>query len=455
MITSLCNKLSSGLNFIRVKRVVGITKMSVIESEKSDADSALEEELQKVTSNDRPESVPRNPELQDFSVSKDITGESRCKGNYSDFAEYFRDRYRKMEKLFRERGIKTTSIEGLTGGRTNEVTVVGLVAEVRTTQSDNEMVTLEDPTGTMRAVFTDNEIREKTQKIVEDEVVAVEGQLSDNGEIIFGDDIIFPEIPVTYSPNTADRDVKAVLISDTHFGAENFQSKSWNFFVDWIRQQGDIEYLLIAGDLVEGIGVYPGQRDELSVVDIYDQYKLCAEAFRDLPEDMQIIASVGNHDSVRLAEPQPRLREEFTHFFPDNVELVGNPAMVNVEGVKFLLYHGMSLMPIISQLPDMDIQEPQKAMVPLMEKRHLAPMYGDVRIAPEEEDYLVIDEIPDILHSGHVHTFGIDEYNSVQVVNTGTWQGQTDYQISRNVDPDVAYAPVVDLKTLDIDVKHF
>ncbi|MDY7082019.1 MAG: DNA polymerase II small subunit, partial [Halobacteria archaeon] len=80
--------------------------------------------------------------------------------------------------------------------------------------------------------------------------------------------------------NTASRPVKAALVSDIHVGSENFVGDRWREFTDWLSTQEEIEYLMVAGDLVEGVGVYPGQDEELTIVDIYDQYEACAERFK-------------------------------------------------------------------------------------------------------------------------------------------------------------------------------
>ena len=40
----------------------------------------------------------------------------------------------------------------------------------------------------------------------------------------------------------------------------------------------------------------------------------------------------------------------------------------------------------------------------LLRARHLSPIYGSqTPIAPEMEDLLVIEDVPDIFHVGHVH----------------------------------------------------
>jgi DNA polymerase II small subunit len=95
-------------------------------------------------------------------------------------------------------------------------------------------------------------------------------------------------------------------------------------------------------------------------------------------------------------------------------------------------------------------------MAHLLKKRHVAPQYGGgTRIAPEPEDHLVIDEVPDIFHTGHVHKLGYGTYHNVLTINSSCWQSQTGFQKSVNLDPDVAYAPIVDLSTFELTIRQF
>lgn len=331
-----------------------------------------------------------------------------------------------------------------------------MVNEVRTTSSDrdNRLVEIEDPTGTIRLLFSEDLV-ETAETLVVDEVIGVEGRLSDDGGMVFVNDVHFPEVPPRREPNTASREVSAVLVSDVHVGSDTFVRQNWDLFADWVADRPDVEYVLVAGDMVEGVGIYPGQDDELEVVDLYDQYAACADRFAQLPDDVEIITITGNHDSVRLAEPQPALSDRFREPFGDNVSFYGNPCTVTVEGVDVLMYHGMSLNPFAEALPHVEIESPETAMVEMLRKRHLAPMYGDVRLAPEARDYLVIDDVPDVLHTGHTHTVGAERYRNVLTVNTGAWQSQTPYQKAMNIQPDVGYAAVLDLSTLELDMKQF
>ena len=50
-----------------------------------------------------------------------------------------------------------------------------------------------------------------------------------------------------------------------------------------------VKYLVIAGDLVEGIGVYPGQLDELNIPDIHEQYVESARLLSEIPDYVEIL----------------------------------------------------------------------------------------------------------------------------------------------------------------------
>lgn len=414
-----------------------------------------------VKNGERPDPLPRDTTHREVDIDLDITGQSTCTGEFTDFAGYFRDRHQKLSSLLENRRFDAPkrNIGSLGRGRNQggeDTVIIGMVFDKWTSRNNHQMLKIDDSTGSLKVIVTDEDLKERCTRIVTDEVIAVEGQLTDDADAIFANQIYFPDVPARNQNNTADREVKAVLASDFHLGSKDFASERWNAFVDWMHEQDDIEYLISAGDLVEGIGVYPGQKEELVVPDIERQYELAAEALKELPDDLDIISTVGNHDSIRLAEPQPSLPEKFTQYFDENVQIVGNPAMVTIEGVKFLVYHGMSLDGLIAALPDANYEDPTSAMEYYLQKRHLAPTWGEkVRLAPEDDDWLAIMDIPDVLHCGHTHTFGMRDYNSVKLINSGTWQEQTDFQKSKNISPDVGYAPVVNLQTLDVNVRKF
>jgi DNA polymerase II small subunit len=402
----------------------------------------------------------RNPEPP--GIDGDVTGQSTGTGEYEQFVRVFRDRYERLSKQLRGRvnHRPAEAIQSMPGG--SDVEMIGLVNDVRSTASGHWLVELEDTTGTFPClVMKDKEIAALVDELLLDECIAIRGTLADDAGIAFVDDIYFPDVPRTYRPSTADRHVQAALISDVHVGSQEFRADAWSRFADWLHTEeaDSVEYLLIAGDMVEGVGVYPNQDEELDIVDIYDQYRRFSEHLKAVPGDMEIVMIPGNHDAVRLAEPQPAFDDELRNIMSaHDARFTGNPSTVTIEGVSVLMYHGVSIDELIAELPEekASYDEPHKAMYQLLKKRHVAPQYGGkMRLAPEEKDYLAIDTVPDVFHTGHVHKLGWGKYHDVLAVNSGCWQAQTDFQKSVNIDPDVAYAPILDLDTLDMTVRKF
>jgi DNA polymerase II small subunit len=110
----------------------------------------------------------------------------------------------------------------------------------------------------------------------------------------------------------------------------------------------------------------------------------------------------------------------------------------------------------ITVFPAIDISMAIPMMVEMLKRRHLAPIYGGkTPIAPEHEDYLLIDRIPDIFVTGHGHATAVDSYRNVKLINASTWQSQTAYQKMMNYKPDPAKVPIVDLQTYQHIVMEF
>jgi len=429
---------------------------------RSDAERDRGDGDRRRSAEDAPASRTVDPSLHSLEVAGDVTGQSTGTGEYGDFVKVFRDRYEKLSKQLRGRvnHRPATAIQSMSGG--NDAAMIGLVNDIRSTKSGHWLVELEDTTGTFPClVMKDRGFAELVDELLLDECIAVEGTLSDDAGIMFVDSMHFPDVPRTYSPNTADRHVQAALVSDVHVGSQEFEADAWTRFADWLHTEEAerVEYLLIAGDMVEGVGVYPDQDEELDIVDIYEQYEAFSEHLKDVPGDMEVLMIPGNHDAVRLAEPQPGFDENLREIMSaHDARITGNPSLVTVEGVKVLMYHGVSLDEVIAELPEgkASYDDPHKAMYQLLKKRHVAPQFGGkTRLAPEEKDYLVMEEVPDVFHTGHVHKLGWGKYHDVLAVNSGCWQAQTDFQKSVNIDPDVGYAPILDLDTLDMTVRKF
>ncbi|MDY6864394.1 MAG: DNA-directed DNA polymerase II small subunit [Halobacteriota archaeon] len=400
-------------------------------------------------------------------ILKDITDISTCVGDYEEFVNYFRDRYERLSGILKKRispqPIDTINRNGNGHGK-NDVCVVGMVSDFATTTNGHKIITLDDLTGSCSVLLLkDKEVFDSN--IILDEVIGITG-FSTNDGLIIAKHITYPEIPITNSPNRSPVPSSAILTSDLHVGSDVFLEEAWERFVRWLnldvgneKQKAfaeRIQYMVIAGDIVDGVGIYPNQEFELAITDIYDQYKRAAEHLAELPERIRIIISPGNHDAVRQAEPQPALPEEIRRLFKKNVEFIGNPSLIEISGIRILVYHGRSLEDLITSVPGASYDSPEIGMVEMLRRRHISPVYGaHVSIAPENTDHFVIETIPDIIHCGHVHTVGISKYRGVTLINSGTWQDQTDFQKRLNIKPDPAKVPIIDLQTMGVSVVRF
>lgn len=414
---------------------------------------------------------PKDPDFEDEWISEldvilDITDQSACIGKYTDFLDYFKNRFYTLSNLLRNRGMSFRPIESLKKRKSglveeyDQISVIGMVSDLRTSKNGHRLIEIEDITGTFPVMVLKKErnLFDKAMKVMLDEVIGVTGTLSNDGNMLFVNNIMQPDIPLKTNNELGQRNCKgkAVLISDMHVGSNTFLKNEWLNFIEWIKNSDDINYLVIAGDIVDGIGIYPNQEKELQINDIYEQYQAAAQYLNQIPGHIKIVLSPGNHDAVRQAEPQPAFSDRIKSFFNKDIIFVGNPAVISIGGVRVLIYHGRSIDDLIATIPGMKYKDPTRPMIEMLKCRHLSPIYGSrVSIAPEKQDHLVIETPPDILHCGHVHTVGCATYRGVTIVNSGTWQSQTEFQRRMNLDPDPAKAVVVDLSNLNTTIISF
>ncbi len=388
--------------------------------------------------------------------------------------QHFLDRYNRIGRIIGRR-IKASKIRNvMAGDHQDEHSFIGMVTSIRRTKKDNLFVELEDPTGSIRAVITKNTVSNNGDfpTIVPDEVIGVVGHWHSSsstgrGRYFLVDRVIFPDISLYERRKKESRVRKAhniVMISDTHFGSRTFIENSWRRFIEWVIdewKENHIKDIIVAGDIVDGIGVYPSQERDLLIDDIYEQYELAASYFNEMPSEINIFISPGNHDAVRQAEPQPPLPADIASMFSSNCRFLRNPDELEIEGKKILIYHGQSFDDFVTNVSWATYSQPERMMEEMLRKRHLAPIYGkNVPIVAENRkgyirDYAVIEEVPDIFVCGHSHTVGISSYRGVLCVNSGTWQAQTSYQRKRNIVPETCYATMVDLSTMKTRVIHY
>jgi DNA polymerase II small subunit len=407
----------------------------------------------------------------DLNVVEDPGTKLSSDGTMEDYLGYFRDRFTRMEKLLRQRlDVKAAAsiLDALKAAPNAKLKIIGMITEKRESKQ-RTIITVEDLHANVTILVPQNaseEVKRKTRSLLLDQVVCFSVSKT-RSSLLIAEDVILPEIGQT-PQHKASVPVHAALTSDMHVGSKKFQREAFDRFVLWLNGKygnakmqelaGRVKYVLIAGDIVDGVGVYPRQLKELSVKDVHKQYRLASRYLEQIPDYIEVIIIPGNHDAPRKALPQPAISNAFLGTLQESrkVHSLGDPSFLCLHGVEILLYHGRSLDDINSTVPGMEYNHPEKAMKLLLQCRHLAPIYGGkTPLSPENRDFLVIERVPDIFHAGHVHSLGYTNYRGVLTVNSGCWQEQTEYMQRLGYMPTPGKVPIVNLQTLETTVVPF
>ena len=392
----------------------------------------------------------------DFKVIQDTSKKSYTSGELENLIAYFKSRYEKLSAILQKRPElrNFTKIADIDESQ-ESLTLILMVREIRSSKNGHKIVEFEDDTGTISILFSNknDELFAEAEKLVKDEVVGVIANKSSDSGFAFGQQILNPG--VVRIPEKK-MDFGIVFLSDVHIGSLTFLEDAFQRFIDWInceygtedqrRVAEDVKYLIIGGDIVDGIGVYPNQEKELAIKDITEQYNEAARFLGNIRSDIKIIIAPGNHDASRVAEPQPAVPEEYAKalYELDNVEFISNPGVVSLDGINVLIYHGRSFDDLVMAVKEFTHERNDLLMEALLKKRHLAPIYGErTPLASELEDYLVIDELPDVFHTGHVHINTYRKFKGIHMINSGTFQTQTEFQKIYNIEPTPAEVPIL------------
>lgn len=393
----------------------------------------------------------------------------------SDFTNYYKNRFVEMRNILQDHSEldSLVSIDKISGNRQG-ISTIGIVLDKRKTKNGNLLLEVEDLTGRIRILINKDkeELFEKADNVCLDSVLGFKG--SGNSEILFVNDIVFPESLLPEKKNSKKQEY-ALFIGDLHFGSKMFLKKGFNNFINYLNgnipgteeEVKKIKYLFIVGDIITGVGNYPNQEKDLEINDLEEQFIQLAELLGKIKKDIKIIISPGNHDCVRIMEPQPVLDKKFAWplFEMENVILTENPSYVNIgsyegfSGIDILTYHGFSFPYYANNIPDLiskdAMNSPEEIMKYLLKQRHLAPAHGSTQYYPLENDGLLIRKVPDILVSGHTHKCNISSYNNISIISVSCWEAMTSYQEKMGNKPDHCKVPMLDLKTRNIKILDF
>ncbi|WP_428325122.1 DNA-directed DNA polymerase II small subunit [Nitrosopumilus sp.] len=369
----------------------------------------------------------------------------------------FSSRFNKLKRIISDRP-ESRMLKSLTFVKNerseDDMYVCGLVT-TRNSERNVTKLVLEDPSGSLEGIIFDNELQKTADTLLVDQFVMARVSVGKNSGFIIKD-LIMPDIP-DQATNKSESESYAVFLSDLHIGSKYFMEEEFAEFVSWISSPDPtakkIRFVLIGGDVVDGVGIYPNQNKELVCQTIEEQLKKVESLIDQIPKNIKIIIMPGNHDPGRRALPQPAIPKKYNSGLWDreNVIMVGNPAVVSLNGVKVMMFHGQSIDDIVKTTPGLSYDKPTNVMKHLLRARHLSPIYGSqTPIAPEMQDLMVIEDIPDIFHVGHVHKAQLDMYKGILLVNSGSWQKQTPFQASVGMTPNPGIALLVNLKTFQV-----
>lgn len=400
----------------------------------------------------------------DLVVVSNPTDEIRPVEAEDGFKRLFQDRYSHLLGIARQRpdSKNIMSIESGKEMRDREYKIAGLVSSRNSRKGGGVELILDDPTGSAK-LYCGEEVADSALALPFDSLVVADVSLGKTGQL-YAKNLLLPDIPMRKSIGSS-RTVYAVMLSDLHIGSKFFLANDFSRFLAWLNGKlGDLDiverirYVIVAGDIVDGIGVYPGQEFQLSERNLRGQYVMARQFLEQVPKHMKLILVPGNHEPVRQALPQPAVSADVAAplYELENGVHLGGPATMKLDGVNFLIYHGRSLDDVIATVPDLTYDRPVQAMEVLLKARHLAPTYGKrTALSPEARDMLVIDPVPDVFHAGHVHTLDVGSYRGTLVVNSGTFQDQTPFQANMGIDPICSIVPILNLSTLEVIKRNF
>ncbi len=267
-----------------------------------------------------------------------------------DFINFYRTKYEKMKNVILSRVKKDFISLNKVDAQRSEAFVIGTVKDIRD-KGDKKVLEIEDPTGSATVIF------DTLEDVDIDDTVAIRGIAA--GKIIFGKEIIFPDIPIRPAAKGFG---KGCFVSDLHIGEA--PPLHIHTFFQWLHNE-PVDFLFVAGDV----------GDERQFMELVQQY--CSQ------KKVVIIPGGTTYPSAPVS------------LGVQNILSLSNPAMVEANGIKVLIIHEFKSR--------------------YLKKRHL----GDTR-RMFAEDYLVMDETPDIIHCGQSHQPHVSNYKSVTIVNSGS-----------------------------------
>ena len=406
--------------------------------------------------------------------------EPSSKISVQDFILYFNCRLKYFTEILSNKVLLenlVTITYAQNSSENNVITIIGLIDEISKTKNGHYIITLEDKTGQIKC-FVNKEKKNlcmQVENLCLDEGIGVIGKTGKN--IIWVDEFVLPTPKKNFEIKKKNEENYIGFLSDIHFGANVFVEEAFSKFLDFINckitKNGldkiakKIEYILIAGDIIEGIGVYPNQGKDAKYISTDLHYFEATRWLSQIPKNICLIIIPGNHDTDRLSEPQPPLPYEkaYSLYNMENVIMLSNPCRFSIygdetNGFDCYMYHGGSIFYYANNIKSLrekgGAKVPEEVIKYLLEKRHIAPSHGATLCIPDSQrDPLIIKKMPDLFVTGHTHKLSFKDHKGCTIVSCGCWVEMSDYQEKMGMFPDVGKFPVVNTKTREKKILNF
>ena len=208
-----------------------------------------------------------------------------------------------------------------------------------------------------------------------------------------------------------EREIKIGVVSDTHLGSKYQQlSHLWEFYQRC--KKAGVKVILHCGDMIDGIGVYPGQEYEIFQHGLDAQVAYAVENYPRVDGIKTYVIS-GNHDYSFMKKAGADPLDIIAKQREDIVYVGAYGAYPEIAGLKIYLAHGRSGLGGIG---------------PYARSYKLQKMIEG--FTPEAK--------PDFLFLGHYHTNCIlPHYRNVFAIQMPCFQSQTPFERRNNLFPEI------------------
>ena len=218
---------------------------------------------------------------------------------------------------------------------------------------------------------------------------------------------------------TGTLELPAIITSDFHFGSKNCYRKAFDLMLEDVHKY-NIKSMTIAGDLLQGVGVFRGESQELEIPEIGAQIDGLADILKNF-KDISFHIVLGNHEepvkSIAGLDPLKVLSSML-----DDCYYYGHVGMLKIKDLyKYMMFHGQA----ISRTTSYPIE---KIWDGLLEK-------------------------PNILHTAHTHQKCIIqfEWNKWGILS-GTLQRTNSYLLQKGLNAKEGWYILKDISDKGLDI---